>query len=93
MGKKILVAGLMMTGLFASSAVLANTCLPKNLQENKKFHIEFEGKLHHVKVLKIKESGCWVKVKDVLHNEAATDVPVLKRNPYWVNFQHVASVK
>lgn len=93
MEKKLLVAGVVLTSLFTSASSFANACVPSNLKENAKFFLGYEGKVEHVKVLKISESGCWVKVKDVVTNANGPGMPALKTNPYWVNFEHVSSVK
>ena len=93
MEKKLLVAGVVLTSLLTSASSFANTCVPSNLKENAKFFLGFEGKVEHVKVLKISTDSCWVKVKDVISDANAPGIPALKANPYWVNFSHVTSVK
>jgi len=96
MEKKLLVTGIVLAGMLTSVASFANSsCVPPSVQEGSKYLITYSNRTDRVKVLKLNEGSCWVKVKNV---RSSTPDPIMgsattDSKPFWVNFQNVSSVK
>lgn len=98
MEKKLLLAGVVITGLFTSVNTYANnspTCIPSVVKEGNKYQISHSGRIDRVKVMKIEKDSCWVKVKAMGSGRVSDPAMVgtADTKPFWINFNNVSSVR